>query len=126
MLIVVLCNNIGQLKKSKSLKSFKHLAEEKNMQDFLYDYRDKFSSFDSYWLFDPHKDTELKRENLEDIEKFAQSLYDFTKNLDLEEENKIIEKYNLSQRKIETYGKNLKALARLAIEKNMTLAGLGD
>lgn len=96
------------------------------MQDFLYDYRDKFSSFDSYWLFDPHKDTELKRESLEDIEKFAQSLYDFTKNLDLEEENKIIEKYNLSQRKIETYGKNLKALARLAIEKNMTLAGLGD
>ena len=126
MLIVVLCNNIGQLKKSKSLKSFKHLAEEKNMQDFLYDYRDKFSSFDSYWLFDPHKDTELKRENLEDIEKFVQSLYDFAKNLNLEEENKIIEKYNLSQRKIKTYGKNLKALARLALEKNMTLVGLGD
>ncbi|MBZ2386936.1 hypothetical protein K8P03_06540 [Anaerococcus murdochii] len=126
MLIVVLCNNIGQLKKSKSLKNYLMVTEEKNMQDFFYDYRDNFSFFDSYWLFDPHKDTELKRESLEDIEKFAQSLYDFTKNLDLEEENKIIEKYNLSQRKIETYGKKLASLARLAIEKNMTLVGLGD
>ena len=92
MLIVVLCNNIDQLKKSKSLKNYLMVTEEKNMQDFLYDYRDNFSFFDTYWLFDPHKDTELKRESLEDIEKFAQSLYDFTKNLDLEEENKIIEK----------------------------------
>lgn len=126
MLIVVLCNNIGQLKKSKSLKNYLMVTEEKNMQDFFYDYRDNFSFFDTYSLFDPHKDTELKRENLEDIEKFAQSLYDFAKNLNLEEENKIIEKYNLSQRKIETYGKKLASLARLAIEKNMTLAGLGD
>ncbi|WP_311491736.1 hypothetical protein [uncultured Anaerococcus sp.] len=96
------------------------------MQNFFHDYRDNFSFFDTYSLFDPYKDIELKRENLEDIEKFAQSLYNFAKNLDLEAENKIIEKYNLSQRKIKNYSKNLKALARLAIEKNMTLAGLGD
>ncbi len=126
MLIIALCNNIGQIKKSKSLKNYLMVTEEKNMQDFFYDYRDNFSFFDTYSLFDPYKDIELKRENLEGIEKFAQSLYDFTKNLDLEEENKIIEKYNLSQRKIETYGKKLASLARLAIEKNMTLAGLGD
>ncbi len=126
MLIIALCNNIGQLKKSKSLKNYKTLAEEKNMQNFFHDYRDNFSFFDTYSLFDPYKDIELKRENLEDIEKFAQSLYNFAKNLDLEAENKIIEKYNLSQRKIKNYSKNLKALARLAIEKNMTLAGLGD
>ncbi len=126
MLIVVLCNNIGQLKKSKILKNYLMVTEEKNMQDFFYDYRDNFSFFDTYSLFDPYKDIELKRENLEDIEKFAQSLYDFAKNLDLEAENKIIEKYNLSKTKIKTYGKNLKALARLALEKNMTLVGLGD
>lgn len=117
---------MGQLKKSKSLKNYKTLAEEKNMQDFFYDYRDNFSFFDTYSLFDPYKDIELKRENLEDIEKFAQSLYDFAKNQDLEAENKIIEKYNLSQRKIKNYSKKLAGLARLAIEKNMTLAGLGD
>lgn len=126
MLIIALCNNIGQLKKSKSLKNYKTLAEEKNMQDFFYDYRDNFSFFDTYSLFDPYKDIELKRENLEDIEKFAQSLYDFAKNQDLEAENKIIEKYNLSQRKIKNYSKKLAGLARLAIEKNMTLAGLGN
>lgn len=96
------------------------------MQDFFYDYKDKFSSLGTYWLFDPYKDVELKKEDLEEIEIFAQSLYDFAKNLDLKKENKIIEKYNLSQRKIKTYGKKLAALARLAIEKNMTLAGLGD
>lgn len=126
MLIIALCNNIGQLKKSKSLKNYKTLAEEKNMQNFFHDYRDNFSFFDTYSLFDPYKDIELKRENLEDIEKFAQSLYDFAKNQDLEAENKIIEKYNLSQRKIKNYSKKLAGLARLAIEKNMTLAGLGD
>ena len=126
MLIIALCNNIGHLKKSKSLKNYLMLTEEKNMQDFFYDYRDNFSFFDTYSLFEPYKDIELKRENLEDIEKFAQSLYDFAKKLDLEEENKIIVKYNLSKTKIKTYGKNLKALARLALEKNMTLAGLGD
>ncbi len=126
MLIIALCNNIGQLKKSKSLKNYLMVTEEKNMQDFFYDYRDNFSFFDTYSLFDPYKDIKLKGENLEDIEKFAQSLYDFAKNLDLEAENKIIEKYNLSKIKIKTYGKNLKALARLALEKNMTLAGLGD
>ena len=126
MLIVLLCNYRGKLKKSKSLKNYLMVTEEKNMQDFFYDYRDNFSFFDTYSLFDPYKDIELKRENLEDIEKFAQSLYDFAKSLDLEAENKIIEKYNLSQRKIKTYGKNLKALARLALEKNMTLVGLGD
>ena len=96
------------------------------MQDFFYDYRNNFSFFDSYWLFDPYKDIKLKKENLEEIEIFAKSLYDFAKNLDLKEENKIIEKYNLSQRKIKTYGKKLADLARLAIEKNMTLVGLGD
>lgn len=126
MLIIALCNNIGHLKKSKSLRNYLMLTEEKNMQDFFYDYRDNFSFFDTYSLFEPYKDIELKRENLEDIEKFAQSLYDFAKKLDLEEENKIIEKYNLSKTKIKTYGKNLKALARLALEKNMTLAVLGD
>lgn len=126
MLIIALCNNIGEIKRSKILKNYKTLAEEKNMQDFLYDYRDNFSSYETYWLLDPHKDTELKRESLLKIEKFAQSLYDFAKKLDLDEENKIIEKYNLSQRKIKTYSKNLADLARLAIEKNMTLAGLGD
>ena len=126
MLLIVLCNNIGQLKKAKSLKNYKYITEEKNMQDFFYDYRNNFSSLETYWLLDPYKDIELKRENLEDIEKFAQSLYDFAKNLDLKEENKIIDKYKLSQRKIKTYGKKLKELARLAIEKNMTLAGLGD
>lgn len=109
-----------------SLKNYEILVEEKNMQDFFYDYRDNFSSLETYWLFDPYKDVELKKEDLEEIEIFAQSLYNFAKNLDLKEENIIIEKYNLSQRKIKTYGKKLKALARLAIEKNMTLAGLGD
>ncbi|MFO3667725.1 hypothetical protein [Anaerococcus kampingiae] len=126
MLTIVLCNSLGQIKKSKSLKNYEILAEEKNMQDFFYDYRDNFSSLETYWLFDPYKDIELKKEYLEDIDIFAQSLYNFAKNLDLKEENIIIEKYNLSQRKIKTYGKKLKALARLAIEKNMTLAGLGD
>ena len=102
------------------------LTEEKNMQDFFYDYRDNFSFFDTYSLFDPYKDIELKKEKIEEIEIFAQSLYDFAKNLDLKEENKIIEKYNLSKTKIKTFGKKLADLARLALEKNMTLAGLGD
>ncbi len=96
------------------------------MQDFFYDYKDKFSSLDTYRILDPYKYVELKKEDLEEIEIFAQSLYDFAKNLDLKEENIIIEKYKLSQRKVKTYGKKLAALARLAIEKNMTLAGLGD
>lgn len=126
MLIIALCNDIGEIKKSKSLKNYNVLTEERNMQDFFYDYRDNFSSFDTYWLLDPYKDIELKKEKLTDIEKFAQSLYDFAKNLDLKEENKIIEKYNLSKIKLKTYGKKLKALARLATEKNMTLVGLGD
>ena len=126
MLTIVLCNSLGQIKKSKSLKNYEILAEEKNMQDFFYDYRDNFSSLDTYRILDPYEDIELKRKNLEEIGIFAQSLYDFAKNLDLKEENKIIEKYNLSQRKIKTYGKKLAALARLAIDKNMTLVGLGD
>ena len=67
MLIIALCNNIGHLKKSKSLKNYLMLTEEKNMQDFFYDYRDNFSFFDTYSLFEPYKDIELKRENLEDI-----------------------------------------------------------
>lgn len=123
MLTIVLCNSLGQIKKSRN---YKYVIEEKNMQDFFYDYRDNFSSLETYWLFDPYKDIELKKEDLEEIESFAQSLYDFAKNLDLREENIIIEKYNLSKRKIKSYGKKLAALARLAIEKNMTLAGLGD
>lgn len=96
------------------------------MQDFFYDYRDNFSSLETYWLFDPYKDIELKKEDLREIEIFAQSLYGFAKNLDLKEKNKIIEKYNLSKSKIKSYGKKLADLARLAIEKNMTLVGLGD
>lgn len=123
MLTIVLCNSLGQIKKSRN---YKYVIEEKNMQDFFYDYRDNYSSLETYWLFDPYKDVELKKEDLEEIEIFAQSLYNFAKNLDLKEENKIIEKYNLSQRKIKSYGKKLADLASLAIEKNMTLAGLGD
>lgn len=123
MLTIVLCNSLGQIKKSRN---YKYVIEEKNMQDFFYDYRDNFSSLETYWLFDPYKDIELKKEDLGEIEIFAQSLYGFAKNLDLKEKNKIIEKYNLSKSKIKTYGKKLADLARLAIEKNMTLVGLGD
>ena len=61
MLIIALCNNIGQLKKSKSLKNHLMLTEEKNMQDFFYDYRDNFSFFDTYSLFEPYKDIEKRR-----------------------------------------------------------------
>lgn len=123
MLTIVLCNSLGHIKKSKN---YKYVIEEKNMQDFFYDYRDNFSSLETYWLFDPYKDIELKKEDLDEIEIFAQSLYNFAKNLDLKEENKIIEKYNLSKSKIKSYGKKLADLARLAIEKNMTLVSLGD
>ena len=123
MLTIVLYNSLGQIKKSRN---YKYVIEEKNMQDFFYDYRDNFSSLETYWLFDPYKDIELKKEDLDEIEIFAQSLYGFAKNLDLKEENKIIEKYNLSKSKIKSYGKKLADLARLAIEKNMTLVGLGD
>ena len=35
------------------------------MQNFFYDNKENLSSLETYWLFDPYKDIELKRENLD-------------------------------------------------------------
>lgn len=113
-------NKVIKLKKKEA-----YVEEPKGLQDFIFDYKNEFEFYEVYWKLNPDGISKIYNEEIKFIKIFAESL-----SLFLEEneklENRIIEKYNLSFKKIRNYIDKLMKVLDLAEKNGDNLIGLGD
>ncbi len=102
-----------------------YVEEPKRFQDFIFDYKNEFESYENYLKLNPEGISKIDNGEIKFIKEFLESLTRF-----LEEnaklENKIIEKYNLSMKKIRNYIGKLMKVLDFAEKNGDNLIGLGD
>ena len=102
-----------------------YVEEPKRFQDFIFDYKNEFEYYENYLELNPYGISKIDNSEIKFIKEFLESLTRF-----LEEneklENKIIEKYNLSFKKIRNYIGKLKKVLDFAEKNGDNLIGLGD
>ena len=102
-----------------------YVEEPKRFQDFIFDYKNEFESYENYLKLNPEGISKIDNGEIKFIKEFLESLTRF-----LEEnaklENKIIEKYNLSMKKIRNYIGKLMKVLDYAEKNGDNLIGLGD
>ena len=108
------------------LKNKEAYAEEpKRFQDFIFDYKNEFEFYEVYWKLNLYGISKIDNREIKFIKEFLESLTLF-----LEEneklENKIIEKYNLSMKKIRNYIGKLMKVLDFAEKNGDNIIGLGD
>lgn len=108
------------------LKNKEAYAEEpKRFQDFIFDYKNEFEFYENYLELNLYGISKIDNSEIKFIKEFLKSLTQF-----LEEnaklENKIIEKYNLSMKKIRNYIGKLMKVLDFAEKNGDNLIGLGD
>lgn len=108
------------------LKNKEAYAEEpKRFQDFIFDYKNEFEYYENYLELNPDGISKVDNSEIKFIKEFLESLTRF-----LEEnaklENKIIDKYNLSMKKIRNYIDKLMKVLDFAEKNGDNLIGLGD
>ena len=108
------------------LKNKEAYAEEpKRFQDFIFDYKNEFEFYENYLKLNPDGISKVDNSEIKYIKEFLESLTRF-----LEEneklENKIIDKYNLSMKKIRNYIGKLMKVLDFAEKNGDNLIGLGD
>lgn len=108
------------------LKNKEAYAEEpKRFQDFIFDYKNEFEFYENYMELNLYGISKIDNREIKFIKEFLESLTQF-----LEEnaklENKIIEKYNLSMKKIRNYIGKLMKVLDFAEKNRDNLIGLGD
>lgn len=108
------------------LKNKEAYAEEpKRFQDFIFDYKNEFEFYENYLELNLYRISKIDNREIKFIKEFLESITRF-----LEEneklENKIIEKYNLSFKKIKNYIIKLKKVLDLAEKNGDNIVGLGD
>ena len=113
-------NKVIKLKKKET-----YVEEPKGLQDFIFDYKNEFEFYEVYWKLNTDGISKIDNEEIKFIKIFAESVNRF-----LEEneklENRIIEKYNLSMKKIRNYIDKLMKVLDLAEKNGDNLIGLGD
>lgn len=108
------------------LKNKEAYAEEpKRFQDFIFDYKNEFEYYENYLELNLYGISKIDNREIKFIKEFLESITRF-----LEEnaklENKIIEKYNLSMKKIRNYIGKLMKVLDFAEKNGDNLIGLGD
>ena len=108
------------------LKNKEAYAEEpKRFQDFIFDYKNEFEFYENYLELNLYGISKIDNREIKFIKEFLESITRF-----LEEnaklENKIIEKYNLSMKKIRNYIDKLMKVLDFAEKNGDNLIGLGD
>ena len=108
------------------LKNKEAYAEEpKRFQDFIFDYKNEFEFYENYLELNLYGISKIDNGEIKFIKEFLESITRF-----LEEnaklENKIIEKYNLSMKKIRNYIGKLMKVLDYAEKNGDDIVGLGD
>ncbi len=108
-LVIIVAKNIEDALKLSRKQKMNLVVERRKLGDFLYDFMDIY----------------LDTTSINYIKGFANSILKLLDN-DSVDENKLIEKYNLSLRAIRDFAKNLDRVCDFAIQHNCGLVGLGD
>lgn len=108
------------------LKNKEAYAEEpKRFQDFIFDYKNEFEFYENYLELNLYGISKIDNSEIKFIKIFTESVTRF-----LEEneklENKIIDKYNLSFKKIRNYIGKLMKVLDFAEKNGDDIVGLGD
>lgn len=102
-----------------------YVEEPKRFQDFIFDYKNEFEFYENYLELNLYGISKIDNREIKFIKEFLESITRF-----LEEnaklENKIIEKYNLSMKKIRNYIGKLMKVLDFAEKNGDNLIGLGD
>ncbi len=106
-------------------KNYCSVFEYKNLDSFLYDYRNLLVNYDYYYKFNPYGTTFLENSDVVKIENFANSILQLV-NSDNFDENKVISRYNISSKKLTKFSQKLLEVCLFAKENNFGLVGLGD
>lgn len=129
-LSIVAAKNIAQAleilsaKPGKAMKDF--IAEEtEEVGCFLYDFRDAFTNYETYYRFDPYRDTLMEPDQVPDIRAFADSVLTWLSDHETEG-NRIIETCGVSFPKIRRFAAALRWVCDVATEHGYGLAGIGD
>ena len=131
MLIIVSAKNVKEAYKNIVDKGKRHIYifEERGLQDFFFEYRNSFKYYDKYWEINPYGVSKVSNGDVFLIKEFAESVKEFVDkkiSSNLELENRIIERFNLSISKIRKYIQSLIKLCDHAIKNNDELYGIGD
>lgn len=101
------------------------VEEIEEIADFLYENRDELLHYEAYYTFDPYRDTYLKKDRVNEVKIFANSILRWLEKNNIEE-NEFISKYNCTLKNIEDYAIQLNRICDYAIENGYGLVGLGD
>ena len=108
-------------------KTMEHhvVSAPEEIDDFLYDIRNKLTNYTYYYQFDPYRETQLEAEQVPAIKAFSQSIVKWLEEHGTEE-NGVIQKYGLSFQKIRRFADELGHVCDVAMEHGYGLSGLGD
>lgn len=93
--------------------------------NFLYDFRAAFKNYETYYRFDPYRETQLEADQVPDIRAFADSVVTWL-SAHGAEENRIIETYGVSFPKIRRFAAAQRRVCDIAAEQEDGLVGIGD
>lgn len=102
-----------------------YVIEPKGIQNLFFDYRNELECYETYGKLNPYGISKIDNEEIKFIKIFAESVTRYLEENE-KQENKIIEKYNLSFKKIKNYIIKLKKVLDLAEKNGDNIVGLGD
>ncbi|HIQ67470.1 MAG TPA: hypothetical protein IAB74_03045 [Candidatus Faecousia excrementigallinarum] len=111
-------------KPRKAIRDFCVVLPEK-LDDFLYDFRESFQNYQTFYLFDPYGEVFLPAEAVSQIKVFSDSVVKWAEE-NSPAENKVIETYGISLKKIRQFGTGLGHVCEIARENGYSLVGVGD
>lgn len=109
----------------KLKKKEAYVEEPKGFQDFIFDYRNELECYETYGKLNPDGISKIDNEEIKFIKIFTESVTRYLEENE-KQENRIIEKYNLSFKKIKNYIIKLKKVLDLAEKNGDDIVGLGD
>lgn len=106
---IVAARNINHAFDIVSITPMKNgaVVQPDEIGDFLYDFREFFRNYECYYQFDPYSETYVEAGQVSVIKAFSQSITKWLEEHSTEE-NKVIERYGLSFKKIRDFAINLK------------------
>lgn len=99
--------------------------EPEAVGNFLYDFRAAFKNYETYYRFDPYRETQLEADQVPVIKTFSQSIVKWLEEHGTEE-NRVIQQYGLCFQKIRHFADELGHVCDVAMEHGYGLSGLGD
>lgn len=124
---ILAANSIQQASQiTDDSRNYRSVAEWEGIGDFLWDERTHFLNYETYYRFDPYRDTFLPPTLVKEIRQFADSVLRHLDSFDLSEENRIISKYSVSPSKIKKFAAQLSSVCVEAEKNKCGLVGLGD